>query len=136
MPCFKWKQTSSWARWVSKFFQSCWSFIKSDIVTLFEEFHGETLDIRKLDYGIITLLPKTKEASKIQQFSPTRIILKLVFEKAYDKVHWGFLMECMRMRGFHATWYDWVESVLQNGTMVVKLNGIVGPYFQSYKGVR
>jgi hypothetical protein len=30
----------------------------------------------------------------------------------------------------------WIESVLYNGTMSVKVNGVVGPYFQSYKGVR
>jgi hypothetical protein len=71
------------------------------------------------------ILHDTKRRSK------TRIILKLVFEKAYDKVHWDFLMECMRMRGFHSTWCDWVERLLQNGTMVVKLNGIVGHIFKA-----
>jgi hypothetical protein len=30
----------------------------------------------------------------------------------------------------------WIESVLYNGIMSVKVNGVVGPYFQSYKGVR
>jgi hypothetical protein len=66
----------------------------------------------------------------------TGIILKLDFEKAHDKVHWGFFMRCLRSRGFDETWCVWIESVLCNGTVVVKLNNSVGPYFQSFKGVR
>jgi hypothetical protein len=30
----------------------------------------------------------------------TGIVLKLDFEKAYDRVHWGFLLRCLRSRGF------------------------------------
>jgi hypothetical protein len=32
------------------------------------------------------------------------IVLKLDFEKTYDKVHWGFLMRCLRLRGFSKLW--------------------------------
>jgi hypothetical protein len=32
------------------------------------------------------------------------VILKLDFEKAYDKVCWEFLMKCMRLIGFDDTW--------------------------------
>ena len=28
------------------------------------------------------------------------LILKLDFEKAYDKISWNFLMDCLRQRGF------------------------------------
>jgi hypothetical protein len=34
--------------------------------------------------------------------------LKLDFEKTYDKVNWGFLMQCMKVRGFNETWCPWV----------------------------
>jgi hypothetical protein len=62
--------------------------------------------------------------------------LKLDFEKAYNKVHWSFLLHCLRVRGFSETWCLWIENVLYNGAVSVKLNGITGPYFESYKGVR
>lgn len=64
------------------------------------------------------------------------VVLKLDFEKAYDKINWDFLLECHRNRGFGTTWCGWIEKILHNGTVSIKLNNEVGPYFQSYKGVR
>jgi hypothetical protein len=64
------------------------------------------------------------------------VALKLDFEKAYDKEHWGFLMKCIKARGFEEVWCTWIESVLQGGTASLKLNDQICPYFQSYKGVR
>lgn len=144
---------------------------------LFDSFYEGSLDVERLNYGVITLLPKISDANKIQQFRPicllrciyklitktltlrlepyasmliseqqnafiknrsimdgicslheimhhvhikkqVRIILKLDFEKAYDKVNWDFLLN------------------LHNGTVSVKINNEVGKYFQSAKGVR
>ena len=64
------------------------------------------------------------------------IVLKLDFGKAYDKVNWDFLLECHKMRGFNDTWCGWVKQILYNGTVSIKLNSNVGPYFQSKKGAR
>jgi hypothetical protein len=38
--------------------------------------------------------------------------------------------------GVSQTWCSWIERVLYNGIVAVKINGDLGPYFQSYKGVR
>jgi hypothetical protein len=64
------------------------------------------------------------------------IVLKIDFEKAYDKVNWDFLMSCHEARGFNPLWCSWVRQSLHNGTVSVKINNEVGPYFQSAKGVR
>uniref|UniRef100_A0A453NC88 Reverse transcriptase domain-containing protein n=1 Tax=Aegilops tauschii subsp. strangulata TaxID=200361 RepID=A0A453NC88_AEGTS len=64
------------------------------------------------------------------------VVLKLDFEKAYDKVNWEFLLECHKLRGFSDTWCGWIKEILLNGTVSIKLNNQVGPYFQSAKGVR
>ena len=53
-----------------EFYQACWGFIKSDILELFSEFHEGGLNVSRLNYGIITLLPKIKEAAKLQQYRP------------------------------------------------------------------
>jgi hypothetical protein len=53
-----------------EFYQSCWSIIRFDIMQLFDDFYNQKVDVSRLNYGIITLIPKLREASKIQQFRP------------------------------------------------------------------
>lgn len=133
------------------------------MLALFNDFHQNNLDINRLNYGVITLLPKIKDANKIQQYRPicllnvvfkiftktlmlrlekvmgkiinkcqsgfiksrnimdgvmalheilhdTKVkkkdglVLKLDFEKAYDKINWNFLFKCIEQRGFDGRW--------------------------------
>lgn len=178
-----------------EFYQACWSIIKGNILEMFTHFHSHNLDIGRLNYGIITLIPKNKEANKIQQYRPIcllnvifkiftkvlmfrlehileriinksqtaflkgrnimegvmclheilhdtkirkkdGIILKLDFEKAYDKISWSFLMECLRQRGFCDKWCNWIQEIVTSGTLSVKVNGGKGDYFKCGKGIR
>jgi hypothetical protein len=64
------------------------------------------------------------------------VILKLDFEKSYDKVSWAFLMDCLRIRGFNEKWCGWIRQVISGVTISVKLNDNIGSYFTSHKGVR
>src|SRR4051812_26663651 len=54
----------------AEFYQKCWDFVKGDLMSLFEAFHSGSLEVERLNYGIITLLPKIDGANKIQQFRP------------------------------------------------------------------
>ena len=64
------------------------------------------------------------------------VILKLDFEKAYDKVNWNFLFDYLKLWGFCDQWCCWIKKVVQGGTVSVKLNNSEGSYFVSHKGVR
>jgi len=64
------------------------------------------------------------------------IILKLDFEKAYDKVNWTLLFSCMKARGFNEIWSGWIRQVVAGWTISVKVNNLIGPYVKSYKGLR
>lgn len=64
------------------------------------------------------------------------VILKLDFEKAYDKVNWNFLFEYMELRGFDRKWRDWISQVVSGGTISIKLNEMIASYIKNYKGVR
>lgn len=162
---------------------------------MFAEFYDGKLDLKRLNYGTITLLQKTKEANKIQQYRPicllnviykiftkvlmmrletimrkiinksqnafikgrnimdgimclheilhdtklrkeNGVVLKLDFEKAYDKISWKFLKRCFEQRGFDKRWCDWIWAVMTSGTLNVKVNDFLGPYFMCGKGVR
>jgi hypothetical protein len=49
-----------------EFYQHCWDIIKDEMIALFSDFHNLKLDIGRFNYGIITLLPKSKEANSIK----------------------------------------------------------------------
>lgn len=148
------------------------------------------MDLSRLNYGILTLIPKVKGATNIRQFRPicllnvvykivtktltlrlnkiidklispnqtalilgryildgvvvihevmheivrqkqSGIILKLDFEKAYDKVSWHFLQEVMHRKRFCERWTDWVMRTVCGGRVAVNLNGELGQYFRS-----
>jgi hypothetical protein len=64
------------------------------------------------------------------------VILKLDFEKAYDKISWSFLFESLKQRGFCDQWSASIKRVVTSGTLSVKINDTMGHYFKSRKGVR
>jgi hypothetical protein len=45
-------------------YQICSPSVKHDIMHLFDDFHSEKVDTSRLNYGIITLLPKVNDAAK------------------------------------------------------------------------
>jgi mannosylglycoprotein endo-beta-mannosidase len=134
----------------SEFYQHFWDVIKGDLLELFSVLHSGELELFRLNFGEIILLPKVNEAERIQQYRPicllnvsfkiftkvasirlntvvehvvhpsqnafmqgrnildgvailhetvhelhskklNGVILKIDFEKAYDKVKWSFL---------------------------------------------
>jgi hypothetical protein len=53
-----------------EFYQSCWDIVKVDTTQLFADFHNEKVNISRINNGVVTLLPKISEATKIQQYRP------------------------------------------------------------------
>jgi hypothetical protein len=43
------------------------------------------------------------------------MILKIVFEKVYDKVKWDFLETVMKGKGFPTQWINWVTQIVRGG---------------------
>jgi hypothetical protein len=64
------------------------------------------------------------------------ILLKIYFEKAYDKVKWSFLQQALRMKGFHPKWCEWIKNFVEKGSVGIRVNNDIGHYFQSRKGLR
>ena len=63
-------------------------------------------------------------------------ILKLDYEKAYDRVNWEFLFEVLERRGFCGKWINWIRSVVKGGSVGVNLNGEESSFFRPGKGLR
>ena len=73
---------------------------------------------------------------EIKKKKKNGVILKLDFEKAYDKVNWDFLQQTLRMRGFAPKWCRWIESIVSGGSVGIKVNDDTGEFFQTKKGLR
>lgn len=146
--------------------------IKGDVMHMFQDFWGHKLDIKRLNYGVITLVPKLQEANTIKQYRPIcllnidykwftkvltnrlafvakkvigknqtgfvkgrnilegvvvlhevlhefhktksrSLVLKIDFEKAYDRVRWDFLENAMKGKGFPSKWINWVMGTVR-----------------------
>ncbi|WVZ64229.1 hypothetical protein U9M48_013787 [Paspalum notatum var. saurae] len=131
--------------------------IKKDLLALFTDFFEECLLLRSLNFGVITLLPKMKEATKIQQYRPIYVLN--VSYKIFTKVAANRLMtvaskvvrpsqtafmpgrnimegQTLRMKGFCQQWCLWTEKFVTGGSVGIKVNDDIGHYFQSKKGLR
>jgi hypothetical protein len=128
-------------------------------MALFDDMYDHKIDLTRINYGIITLIPKGDDADRIQKFTPIcllqvmfkifnktltvrgapvmekllsqcqtafikgryitdgvmllqevlreskfrkyqGVVLKIDFEKAYDKVNWNLLFDCCSQKGF------------------------------------
>jgi hypothetical protein len=48
------------------------------------------------------------------------VILKLDFEKAYDKLKWSFIQQVLKMKGLSPTWCEWISKVMSRGSVAVR----------------
>ncbi len=69
---------------LAEFYQIFWETNKVDLMALFKDFYEDKLPLFNLNFEIITLLLKQKEASHIKQFRP--ICLLNVSFKIFTKV--------------------------------------------------
>ena len=162
---------------------------------LFEDFHKGTLDISRLNFAILTLVPKEQDASAMKKFRPISLlncsfkiftkvltnrlslilhrliatnqsafikgryilesvvtahevlhsvhaskekglVLKLDYEKAFDKVDLAFLEELLRIRGFGPHLISMIMKIVHDGSVGVRINQTDGPFFKTGKGLR
>lgn len=64
------------------------------------------------------------------------VILKVNFEKTYDKVKWPFLFQTLRLKGFSPKCIAWVKSFILGGSVAINVNDEVRHFFQTKKGLR
>jgi hypothetical protein len=177
------------------FFKKFWGTLKGVILWLLNDFALRRVDIARLNFGIISLIPKVKGADSIKQFRPIALInvifkfiakayairlaplahrtidqsqsafikgrclhegvlalheiahelrvrklggliLKLDFEKAYDRVNWEFLREVLSRKGFSPMIVHRLLQLVQGGQTAINVNGEIGPFFRNARGVR
>jgi Reverse transcriptase (RNA-dependent DNA polymerase) len=63
-------------------------------------------------------------------------VLKIDFEKAYDRVSWTFVHELLISRGFGQMWTGWITSLLIGAQTYIDFNGSMTQYFQYRRCLR
>jgi hypothetical protein len=53
----------------------------------------------------------------VHQSEEPGVVLKLDYEKAYDKVSWNFLLDVLTKRGSGQKWLAWMEKIVHNGSV-------------------
>jgi hypothetical protein len=63
------------------------------------------------------------------------VVLKLHFERPYDKAKWSFLQQILRMKGVALEWHGFINNSVSGGSLTIKVNDDTGHYFQTKKGL-
>ena len=79
-----------------QFYKEFWPKVKGLVKEMLDDLHADKLNLGRLNYGVITLIPKIKDANVIKQYRPIcllNVIFKIVtrvlmcrLSKVADKV--------------------------------------------------
>ena len=64
------------------------------------------------------------------------IAIKLDVAKAFDTLNWSFLERTLNAFGFHATFVQWVGTILASAKLSILFNGSPVGFFNCSRGVR
>ena len=56
------------------FYQKFWGIVKNDLLAMFNDFHQGKLDLHKINFALITLIPKEEGARSMMKFRPISLI--------------------------------------------------------------
>lgn len=62
--------------------------------------------------------------------------IKLDIHKAFDTLHWDFLLGVLKRFVFHSTFINWIKVLLHSANLSILINGSPYGYFSCSRGVR
>jgi hypothetical protein len=161
---------------------------------MFDDFFNGALDLFRLNFAMLSLIPKVENATEMKFFRPISllncsfkifskvltirlekvfqrlvakeqsafirgryilesvvithevlhsihkaktpgVILKLDYDRAYDRVDLDFLFEALELRGFGCKWINWIRKIVIGGSVSVLANGEESDTFKIGKGM-
>ncbi|RVW68028.1 Transposon TX1 uncharacterized 149 kDa protein [Vitis vinifera] len=144
------------------FWQSCWEFVKEEIIEMFKEFFEHSSFLKSLNNTFLVLIPKKCGAEDLGDFRPISLLgglykllakvlanrLKRVVGKVVSNSQNAFVRgrqildaslianEVLQKMGFGSKWVGWMWSCLSSAKFSVMVNGVPAGFFPSSKGLR
>ncbi|XP_050207292.1 uncharacterized protein LOC126656731 [Mercurialis annua] len=100
------------------FYKKVWKSLKTDCISLFDEFY--TLAAFPIGFG----------------YERKKFLLKLDFRKAFDTISWQFILQTLQRMNFNSKWISWISACFDSAQLSVLLNGCPTDNFFMEKGVR
>lgn len=73
---------------------------------------------------------------KIHKNKDEGVILKIDYEKAYDRVSWSFLEDMLRSRGFNTRWIAKIRKLVEGGSLCIRIDDENSCFFKPGKSLR
>ncbi|KAL0291803.1 UNVERIFIED_CONTAM: hypothetical protein Sradi_7012500 [Sesamum radiatum] len=67
---------------------------------------------------------------------PPRCTIKIDIQKAYDSVHWDFILDSLRIFNFPPRFICWIEQCISTASFSISLNGSIHGFFPGTRGIR
>jgi hypothetical protein len=78
----------------------------------------------------------TESMEWVMETNQPLVLLLLDYEKAYDRVEWGFLEGSLSRLGFETIWINWIKALYIDSWCTVGLNGQTSEPFQLSRSIR
>jgi len=88
---------------------------------------------RELLFNVLVCQEITKGYNR-QAISP-KCMMKIDLKKAYDSIHWDFMVELMDKLRFPKEFTKWIKTCITTTSFSLQLNGSVVGYFQWGRGL-
>jgi hypothetical protein len=87
----------------------------------------------KCRYILESVITAHEVIHSVHQRNQKGFILKLDYEKVYDKVNWEFLLDILAKRDFGGKWIRWIKANLCRWSIGLIINNVEGGVFSDWK---
>ncbi|XP_072076857.1 secreted RxLR effector protein 78-like [Arachis hypogaea] len=91
--------------------------------------------VQPVDVSVVSRLAR-HHLSWLKLRKKEAALIKLDFQKAYDRVKWSFVNIVLQKMGFGHKWRAWVMECVATTSMSVLINGLPSKPFNMERGLR
>ncbi|XP_057476933.1 uncharacterized protein LOC130764649 [Actinidia eriantha] len=141
----------------SLFFKQAWDTVGADFTAAILEFSSSGQILKQINHSIIALIPKSKDADKVEDFRPIACCnvvykellrlysrkrtspictLNIDLRKAFDTVDWAFIKDMLAALQFPTTFISWIMACMSSTSFSLAFNGSLHRVLQRADGLK